>query len=371
MKNFFRLVASLSSVGLVAGSAVAAEPDVIQAGFHHEEGFFIDVTNVPDTYLILMRGTEPQLANTPVAAMLPESEDEIVRLSDAEIFSRSFYTIHRFPTSDPADSDGDGIDDLFELQYPLLLNAVSSADALEDGDGDGESNLAEYLAGTDPAEVRESTVAFTTSDNIDIQGDLRLPAARIGTKLPAVILIHQGFRSRAEWTPYDEAFSDAGYATLAYDIRGHGGSGGSFSSADFDNPNTTPKDLQAAIAYLNARDEIDSARIGIVGASVGGNLACVASQKRWVKTAVNLSGKTSAVRNLAAEPTLDLISMFQISSAGDGGGQRATWANELYGFTSEPRLVEVVAGSSGHGVAIFQSDPGLLDRIVDWLGATL
>ncbi|MCX8238746.1 MAG: hypothetical protein OSB05_07990 [Akkermansiaceae bacterium] len=54
-------------------------------------------------------------------------------------------------------------------------------------------------AGTDPADVRESTVAFTTSDNIVIQGALRLPAARIATKLPAVILIHQGGRSRAEW----------------------------------------------------------------------------------------------------------------------------------------------------------------------------
>lgn len=371
MKNFLRLVATLTTTGLIAGTAVASEFGVIQVGFLHEEGFFVDVPNSPDTYLVLKRGTAPQLANTPVAVVLPDREDVSVRLSDTQIFSRSFYTVYRFPTSNPADSDGDGIDDLFELQYPLLLDAVNSADASEDADGDGESNLAEYLAETDPAEVRESTVSFTTSDNIDIQGTLRLPAARIGTKLPTVILIHQGFRSRAEWTPYDDAFSDAGYVTLAYDIRGHGGSGGSFSSSDFDNPNTSPKDLQAAIAYLKARVDIDPARIGIVGASVGGNLACVASQKRWVKTAVNLSGKTSAVRNLAAEPNLDLTSMFQISSSGDGGGQRATWANELYGFTSEPRLVEVVPGSSAHGVAIFQSDPSLLDRIVDWLGETL
>ena len=128
---------------------------------------------------------------------------------------------------------------------------------------------------------------------------------------------------------------------------------------------------QATIAYLEARDDIDPTRIGIVGASIGGNLACVASQKRWVKTAVNLSGKTSAVRNLAAQTNLELVSMFQIASTGDGGGQRAIWANELYGFTAAPRLVEVVPGSSAHGVAIFQSDPSLLGRIVDWLGETL
>ena len=73
-----------------------------------------------------MRGTVPQLANTPVAAALPDREDVMVRLSDTQIFSRSFYTVHQFSRSHPADSDGDGIDDLFELQHSLFLDAVNS-----------------------------------------------------------------------------------------------------------------------------------------------------------------------------------------------------------------------------------------------------
>ena len=295
----------------------------------------------------------------------------VLRDTGASARDKALYRVEEIPLARSLDSDGDGIDDIFETQHPLILDPLDPTDAEDDADADGDTNFAEYNAKTDFAEITISDVTFVTSDSITISGQLRRPAARPGTKLPTVILIHQGFRTRAEWNPFLSAFSAAGYTTLAYDIRGHGASGGSFTSADFDNPNTSPKDLVAAIAFVASLPGADADRIGIVGSSVGGNLACVASQKRWVKTAVNISGKTSAVRNLAAESELDLDSMFHISSSGDGGGQRATWANELYGFTSAPRKVEVVAGSSAHGVGVINAAPNLLSRIIAWLAETL
>jgi len=48
----------------------------------------------------------------------------------------------------PADSDGDGLADAWELQYFGGL----SADPDEDADGDGMSNLREFLAGTNPTD---------------------------------------------------------------------------------------------------------------------------------------------------------------------------------------------------------------------------
>jgi len=47
-----------------------------------------------------------------------------------------------------ADTDGDGMPDSWEIQYGL--NRLSAADANQDLDGDGLTNLQEYLAGTDP-----------------------------------------------------------------------------------------------------------------------------------------------------------------------------------------------------------------------------
>src|SRR5262249_7132174 len=50
------------------------------------------------------------------------------------------------------DSDGDGIPDSWELAYGL--NPADPSDAALDTDGDGQSNLQEFLAGTDPTSAQ-------------------------------------------------------------------------------------------------------------------------------------------------------------------------------------------------------------------------
>ena len=222
-----------------------------------------------------------------------------------------------------------------------------------------------------PADVIITNITFITADSTTLEATYQRPAARLEKKFPIVVLIHQGGSNRPEWNPYLSAFTTAGYDTFSYDIRGHGQSGGSFSSSDYNDPDTIPKDRVAALAYVRTSQIQKSARVGIVGASVGGNLACVARQKHWVKPAANLSGKTSAVRNLADVTSLDLESMFHISSSGAQNGNRAIWANELYDLTKTPHQFEIVSGSSAHGVSIIAYDLTLLDRIITWLKTTL
>jgi len=52
------------------------------------------------------------------------------------------------PAKPPTDSDGDGIPDVWERHYGL--NPQDFSDGSADKDGDGYSNLEEYLNGTDP-----------------------------------------------------------------------------------------------------------------------------------------------------------------------------------------------------------------------------
>ena len=54
------------------------------------------------------------------------------------------------PETNPTDTDGDGMPDAWELNY-VGLNPLAK-DATGDLDGDGYSNLAEYISGTNPTD---------------------------------------------------------------------------------------------------------------------------------------------------------------------------------------------------------------------------
>ncbi len=227
------------------------------------------------------------------------------------------------------------------------------------------------------ATAAEQPVSFTTDDGIRITAVLSLPTNSAG-KSPAVIFIHQGGSDKSEWTkqPLFKAVVSEDLIALAYDVRGHGGSGGKADfSTLFDDPKQAPLDLRAAIAFLVTTGKVDESRIAIVGASIGSNLAVMAMGKPefGVKTAVAMSGKTSAVYNLAGVKNgeLSYASVYHIASVEEQNGLRAKWAEELFEQTASPRKIEIIEGSNGHGVSIFNDDPSLARRILSWLKETL
>ncbi|MBL9167659.1 MAG: VCBS repeat-containing protein [Verrucomicrobiales bacterium] len=60
------------------------------------------------------------------------------------------YRLLAVPLERPVDADGDGLDDLYELDRPQILNPLDPTDASEDADHDGYTNKAEYENGTNP-----------------------------------------------------------------------------------------------------------------------------------------------------------------------------------------------------------------------------
>jgi fermentation-respiration switch protein FrsA (DUF1100 family) len=82
---------------------------------------------------------------------------------------------------------------------------------------------------------------------------------------PTVVLCHGIWTGRRECLPLALRFREAGYNVLAFDFRAHGLSDGRFTSVGAHETN----DVIGAVHFLRSRPEVDPARIGVVGFSMG------------------------------------------------------------------------------------------------------
>jgi uncharacterized protein len=113
-------------------------------------------------------------------------------------------------------------------------------------------------------------VSFT-SDGIELAGHLRLPAGHRGTA-PAVVLTGplSGVKEQVAGA-YAERLTAAGYATLCFDHRNFGASGG--EPRQHEDAAGKLHDMRDAVSYLAALPEVDPGRIGCCGICLGGGYA--------------------------------------------------------------------------------------------------
>jgi len=113
-------------------------------------------------------------------------------------------------------------------------------------------------------------VSFT-SDGIELAGHLRLPAGHRGSG-PAVVLTGPLSGVKEQVTgAYAERLTAAGYATLSFDHRNFGASGG--EPRQHEDAAGKLHDLRDAASYLAALPEVDPGRIGCCGICLGGGYA--------------------------------------------------------------------------------------------------
>ena len=146
-----------------------------------------------------------------------------------------------------------------------------------------------------PVPYYSEEVKFTNEiDSIQLAGTLTLPSKK--GKFPVVVLISgSGPQNRNEELLGHEPFlviadylTRNGIGVLRFDDRGVGESKGDFAQGTTEDFAT---DVEAAIAYLNTRNDVDKKQLGLIGHSEGGIIApIVASRNSDVAFIVLLAG---------------------------------------------------------------------------------
>jgi uncharacterized protein len=107
-------------------------------------------------------------------------------------------------------------------------------------------------------------VQFFSADDTALVGWLVRPT--VESNGATIILLHGLGGHRGSMLDQAVILGNAGYQTLLFDLRAHGGSGGTVSTLGY----RESDDVGAALAYLRSRSDVDNERIGILGFSLGG-----------------------------------------------------------------------------------------------------
>jgi len=130
------------------------------------------------------------------------------------------------------------------------------------------TNPAPSVVGDPPQSITGR--AYQTVSLFNDQEDIHLSGWYIPSENRAAIILLHGFGSnRLEMKSRADILARHGYGVLLYDLRGHGESGGdtrAFGWQDIE-------DVKTALEFLSEREDVDPNRIGLLGFSIGGQIA--------------------------------------------------------------------------------------------------
>ncbi len=201
---------------------------------------------------------------------------------------------------------------------------------------------------------------ITTADGVILAAELIYPAG--AGPFPVVILVHEFGQDRTQWAPYREEFLAEGFAVLSYDTRGFGESTlAAIPAANAAYFSSMPNDLAAVVEYALDQPKINSQKIFVIGASLGGNIALVeAGRNSSITRTVILS--PSGTSSLDGTGLTDFTPK-SILGIADSADQPAL--TTIMDKVAEPKKT-IIVPATGHGVALLQHRT-VIEAILQWL----
>ena len=211
-------------------------------------------------------------------------------------------------------------------------------------------------------------VTFTARDGVQVSGVLHVP---VKTPAPAVVLLPMLGRTHRDWDAAAARLAEAGFAVLAIDFRQAALADPDAADAARNAYAAFVLDAEAARAYLTARPEVSTSRIGMAGASIGANVAVLAAANDPAVRSLALLSVSLDYRGLKLEQALKAFASrpaLLVASSEDPFALRS--ARQAVTMGDGARELRVLSGA-GHGTVMLAREPDLATALVDWFLRTL
>lgn len=229
--------------------------------------------------------------------------------------------------------------------------------------------------------VVKKEIKAVAEDGFNLKATLTYPKNNTQKEFPTVVLLHSLGYNSGWWDDLPKDLTEKGYAVLAIDLRGHGGSiynskltkiswKSMKNSAYAKYPQDVLRVVQAVKDENSKREFFNN--WAIVGADIGASAGVLAADKMSVKpkTIVMISPvvKTKDLYIPVSIAQLDGVDFLSITGTDDTASKEAQ--NYLKKFAQD-EFAEFESESKTTGMLMLKNDPGLSKMISGWINEYL
>jgi pimeloyl-ACP methyl ester carboxylesterase len=222
----------------------------------------------------------------------------------------------------------------------------------------------------------ERSVTFLSEDSVHVRGTYWEPR---DDRAISLVLIHDAGAEQSVWDPFVPLFRTRGWGVLTFDLRGHGGSVRQDMRADLlrpaaddlTSPHAYPLDVKAALQFVIRQPKADPAKVALLGAGIGADLAYAAAGRGWGNASTVCIGLDEARgRSLAGPGAFAPRSIYLLHGALDPVSTAS--ADAFLATCAYPAEVQAYTDSADRGLALFiAQQPEIVARAIMWIERTI